>query len=169
MSVKCCKCDNIFWTDMSHSQCNFESSSERSFKSVQNYFLTDKYIDTKLVKCYAHYIPNAMLTDEMTILILEFCECDMCLSNVCSHHIHHCHIQSFLLWILITIIVYKGRIKVLTFKSALFLSYRYASHSANCLIRYKIYEIVNMTLDRHVGQTRLTNTKSGTQYRGITH
>ena len=60
-------CDNIFVDG--HSEWNFESSSEVSFKSVQNYFLTDKYFDTKLIKCYGHYIRNAMFTDEMTILI----------------------------------------------------------------------------------------------------
>ena len=58
---------------MSHSQWNFESSSELNFKSVQNYFLIDKYFDTKLIKCYARYFPNAMCTDEMTVFILEFC------------------------------------------------------------------------------------------------
>ena len=110
-----------------------------------------------------------MFTDEMTVFVLEFCECDACLSNVCPrHNCHNCHIHSFLLWILVIIIVYKGNMKVLTFKSTLFLSYRYASHSANCLIRYKRYENVNVTLDRHVGQTHLTDTKSGTQYRAMT-
>ena len=97
---------------MSHSQRNFESSSELSFKSVQNYFLIDKYFVTKLIKCYAHYFPNAMSTDEMTAFILEFCECDVCLSNVCPRHIHNCHIHSFLLWILVIIIVYKGNMKL---------------------------------------------------------
>ena len=97
---------------MSHSQWNFESSSELSFKSVQDYFLIDKYFDTKLIKCYAHYFPNAMSTDEMTVFILEICECDVCLSNVCPRHIHNCHIHSFLLWILVIIIVYKGNMKV---------------------------------------------------------
>ena len=97
---------------MSHSQWNFESSSELSFKSVQDYFLIDKYFDTKLIKCYSHYFPNAMSTDEMTVFILEICECDVCLSNVCPRHIHNCHIHSFLLWILVIIIVYKGNMKV---------------------------------------------------------
>ena len=95
---------------MSHSQWNFESSSELSFKSVQNYFLIDKYFDTKLMKFYGHYFPNAMFTDEMTVFVLEFCECDACLSNVCPRH--NCHIHSFLLWILVIIIVYKGNMKV---------------------------------------------------------
>ena len=97
---------------MSHSQWNFESSSELSFKSVQNYFVIDKYFDTKLIKCYAHFIPNTMSTDGMTVFILEFCECDVCLSNVCPCHIHNCHIHSFLLWILVIIIVYKSNIEV---------------------------------------------------------
>ena len=73
---------------MSHSQWNFESSSELSFKSVQINFLIDKYFDTKFIKCYAHYFPNAMSADEMTVFILESCECDVCLSNVCPRHIH---------------------------------------------------------------------------------
>ena len=97
---------------MSHSQWNFESSSELSFKSVQNYFLIDKYFDTKLIKCCAHYTHNAMFTGEMTILILEFCECDVCPSSFRPRHIHNCHIHSFLLWILIIIQVYKGNMKV---------------------------------------------------------
>ena len=97
---------------MSRSQWNFESSSELSFKSVQDYFLLDKYFDAKLIKCYAHYFPNAMSTDEMTVFILEICECDVCLSNVCPRHIHNCHIHSFLLWILVIIIVYKGNMKI---------------------------------------------------------
>ena len=100
-----------------------------------------------------------MLTDKMTIFILEFCECDVCPSNVCQLHIHNCHIHSFLLWILMIMIMYQGNMKLLTFKSAPFLSYRYASHSANCLIRYKRYEIVNVTLDGHAGRTRLMDTK----------
>ena len=62
----------FLWTDISHSQSNFESSTELSFKSVQNYFLIDKFFDTKLIKIYAHYIPNAMITDEMIISLLEF-------------------------------------------------------------------------------------------------
>ena len=97
---------------MSRSQWNFESSSQLSFKSVQNYFLLDKYFDAKLIKCYAHCTHNAMFTDEMTILTLEFCERDVCPSNVRPRHIHNCHILSFLLWILIKIIVYKGNMKV---------------------------------------------------------
>ena len=72
----------------------------------------DKYFDTKLIKCYAHCFPHVMYTDQMTVFILEFCECDMCLSNVCPRHIHNCHIYSFLLWILVIIIVYKGNKKV---------------------------------------------------------
>ena len=97
---------------MSRSQWNFEGSSELIFKSVQNYFLIDKYFDSKLIKCYAHYIHNAMFTGEMTILTLEFCERDVCPSNVRPRHIHNCHIHSFLLWILTIIIVYKGNMKV---------------------------------------------------------
>ena len=97
---------------MSRSQWNFESSSELSFKSVQNYFLIGMYFNTKLIKCYAHRIHNAMFTGEMTILTLEFCECDMCPSNVRPRHIHNCHIHSFLLLILIIIIAYKGNMKV---------------------------------------------------------
>ena len=136
-----------------------------------NYFLIDKYFDTKLNKCYGHYIRNVMFIVDMTILILDFCECDVCSSNVRPRHIPNCHIHSFLVWILIIInsIVYKCNIKIQTFKPAPFLPYRYGSHSANCLIMYKRYKIVNVTLGGHVGRTRLTNTKSGTQYHGITH
>ena len=59
---------------MSHSKWNFEISSKLTFKSVQNYFLFDKYFNWYQID---HYIPKAMFTDEMTILILEFCECDV--------------------------------------------------------------------------------------------
>ena len=97
---------------MSHSQRKFESNSELSFKSVWNYFLTGKYFDTMLNTCYGHYIPNAKFIDEMIILISEFGECDVCLSNVCPCHIHNCHIYNFLLGILIIIILYKGNMKV---------------------------------------------------------
>ena len=43
----------------------------------------------------AHCTHNAMFTNEMTILTLEFCERDVCPSNVRPRHIHNCHILSF--------------------------------------------------------------------------
>ena len=102
----------FLWTDISHSQWNFESSPELYFKSGRNYFLIDKYFDTKLVKNYTYYSHDAMFTEEMAVLILEFCECDVCPSNVRPRYIHNCHIHSFLIWILIIFIEYKGKMKV---------------------------------------------------------
>ena len=61
---------------------------------VQNYFLLDKYLDAKLIKCYAHCTHNAMFTGEMTILKLDFCERDVCPS---TSHSQLSHSQFFTL------------------------------------------------------------------------
>ena len=151
MSVQCCECDNIFVTDMSHSQWNFESSSELSFKSVQNYFL----MISTLIPNWSNAMPTTFLMQCLLTkwlylnigILWMWCASVQCLSISHSQfstldfgNNHSVFIKA--IW---------------RSKQTLFLSYtwyRYASHSANCLIRYKIYEIVNVTLDRRVWRTQ---------------